>query len=124
MLIFQSQDTKHALGSSEPHSPDDQSTVDSVGKFYSPLIFQINLHTLNSTDHDADGILTIDEDLNGDNIFSNDDTDGDSIPNYRDRDDDGDGILTKDEYDQDGDGEADDTDGDGVPDYLDNDNED
>ena len=91
---------------------------------YSPLIFQINLHTLNSTDHDADGILTIDEDLNGDNIFSNDDTDGDSIPNYRDRDDDGDGILTKDEYDVDGDGEADDTDGDGVPDYLDNDEED
>lgn len=91
---------------------------------YSPLIFQINLHTLNSTDHDADGILTIDEDLNGDNIFSNDDTDADSIPNYRDRDDDGDGILTKDEYDVDGDGEADDTDGDGVPDYLDNDEED
>ena len=91
---------------------------------YSPLIFQINLHTLNSTDHDADGILTIDEDLNGDNIFSNDDTDADSIPNYRDRDDDGDGILTKDEYDEDGDGYADDTDGDGVPDYLDNDEED
>ena len=62
------------------------------------------------------------EDLNGDNIFSNDDTDADSIPNYRDRDDDGDGILTKDEYDEDGDGEADDTDGDGVPDYLDPDN--
>lgn len=89
---------------------------------YSPLIFQINLYTLNSTDHDADGILTIEEDLNGDNIFSNDDTDEDGIPNYRDMDDDGDGILTKDEYDADGDGLVDDSDGDGVPDYLDNDN--
>jgi FKBP-type peptidyl-prolyl cis-trans isomerase FkpA len=88
---------------------------------YSPLIFQINLHTLNTTDHDSDGINTIDEDLNGDHIFINDDTDSDNIPNYRDRDDDGDGILTKDEYDVDGDGVADDSDGDGIPDYLDND---
>ena len=88
---------------------------------YSPLIFQINLHTLNTTDHDSDGINTIDEDLDGDHIFINDDTDSDNIPNYRDRDDDGDGILTKDEYDVDGDGVADDSDGDGIPDYLDND---
>jgi hypothetical protein len=88
---------------------------------YSPLIFQINLHTLNTTDHDSDGINTIDEDLDGDHIFINDDTDSDNIPNYRDRDDDGDGILTKDEYDVDGDGVPDDSDGDGIPDYLDND---
>jgi hypothetical protein len=88
---------------------------------YSPLIFQINLHTLNITDHDSDGINTIDEDLDGDHIFINDDTDSDNIPNYRDRDDDGDGILTKDEYDVDGDGVPDDSDGDGIPDYLDND---
>jgi len=89
---------------------------------YSPLIFQINLHTLNTTDHDSDGINTIDEDLNGDNIFINDDTDSDGIPNYRDSDDDGDGILTKDEYDANDDGVIDDSDADGIPDYLDNDN--
>lgn len=90
---------------------------------YSPLIFQINLTTYNSTDHDHDGINSIDEDLNGDHIFSNDDTDEDNLPNYRDADDDGDGVLTIDEYDADGDGVVDDTDGDGIPDYLDNDNE-
>ena len=89
---------------------------------YSPLIFQINLHTLNTTDHDSDGINTIDEDLNGDNIFINDDTDSDGIPNYRDSDDDGDGILTKDEYDANDDGVIDDSDADGIPDHLDNDN--
>ena len=88
---------------------------------YSPLIFQINMHTLNTSDHDSDGINSIDEDLNGDHIFSNDDTDSDNIPNYLDMDDDGDGVLTKDEFDVDGDGVADDTDGDGIPDYLDND---
>lgn len=90
---------------------------------YSPLIFQINLTTYNSTDHDHDGINSIDEDLNGDHIFSNDDTDEDNLPNYRDADDDGDGVLTIDEYDADGDGVVDDSDGDGIPDYLDNDNE-
>jgi hypothetical protein len=89
---------------------------------YSPLIFQINLTTYNSTDHDHDGINSIDEDLNGDHVFSNDDTDEDNLPNYRDADDDGDGVLTIDEYDADGDGVVDDTDGDGIPDYLDNDN--
>tara|TARA_Y100000385_G_scaffold207790_1_gene215456 strand:+ start:214 stop:1116 length:903 start_codon:yes stop_codon:yes gene_type:complete len=88
---------------------------------YSPLIFQVNMHTLNISDHDADGINSIDEDLNGDHVFTNDDTDSDNIPNYRDRDDDGDGILTSDEYDIDGDGIPDDSDGDGIPDYLDND---
>jgi hypothetical protein len=90
---------------------------------YFPLIFQINLTTYNSTDHDHDGINSIDEDLNGDHVFSNDDTDEDNLPNYRDADDDGDGVLTIDEYDADSDGVVDDTDGDGIPDYLDNDNE-
>ena len=90
---------------------------------YSPLIFQINLNTFNTTDHDYDGINSIDEDLNGDHIFANDDTDEDNIPNYRDSDDDGDGVLTKDEYDENDDGIVDDSDGDGIPDYLDNDNE-
>ena len=84
-------------------------TVSSIPR-YSPLIFQINLKTLNKTDHDSDGVDTIDEDLNKDNIFGNDDTDSDGIPNYYDTDDDGDGILTKYELDSDNDGNVDDTD--------------
>ena len=88
---------------------------------YSPLIFQVNLLTLNRTDHDNDSVPTILEDLDGDHNFDNDDTDGDGFPNYLDADDDGDDVLTKDEYDVNGDGVADDTDGDGTPDYLDND---
>ena len=87
---------------------------------YSPLIFQVQMMTLNRTDHDNDTVLTILEDLDGDSNFDNDDTDSDTIPDYQDPDDDNDGILTKDEYDVDGDGVADDTDGDGIPDYLDN----
>ena len=86
---------------------------------YSPLIFQVNMMTLNRTDHDNDSVLTIDEDLDGDHNFNNDDTDSDNIPNYLDNDDDGDGILTINEYDKNGDGIADDSDGDGIPDYLD-----
>ena len=87
---------------------------------YSPLIFQVEMITLNRTDHDNDTVLTILEDLDGDSNFDNDDTDSDTIPNYQDPDDDNDGVLTKDEYDVNGDGVADDTDGDGIPDYLDN----
>ncbi len=71
-------------------------------------------------DDDGDGVLTTDEDINGDGDPTNDDTDGDGIPNYLDTDDDGDGIETIDE-DANGDGDPtnDDTDGDGIPDYLD-----
>ena len=99
-----------------------QNSTNSISA-YSPLIFQINLNTFNTTDHDYDGVNSIDEDLNGDHVFVNDDTDEDNIPNYRDSDDDGDGVLTIDEYDANDDGIIDDTDGDGIPDYLDNDNE-
>lgn len=88
---------------------------------YSPLIFQVNLHTLNVTDHDLDTINSIEEDLNRDNDLFNDDTDEDGIPNFQDIDDDNDGILTKDEYDQNGDNVPDDSDNDGIPDYLDSD---
>lgn len=89
----------------------------------SPLVFQIELHDVNFSDHDHDGILTFNEDLDNDEDVKNDDTDGDLIPNYLDSDDDGDGILTKDE-DTNGDGnlENDDTDNDGIPNYLDKDN--
>lgn len=86
---------------------------------YSPLIFTVSLHLVNQSDHDSDGILSIDEDVDNDNNPLNDDTDNDGIPNLYDTDDDGDGILTSDEYDQNQDGIVDDSDNDGIPDYLD-----
>ena len=89
---------------------------------YSPLVFSVALHKVNQADHDNDGILSINEDPDGDGNPFNDDTDEDRIPNYRDSDDDGDGTLTKKEYDRDGDGVPDDYDNDGIPDYLDQDN--
>ena len=88
---------------------------------YSPLVFTVALHKVNPADHDNDGILSVDEDPDGDGNPFNDDTDQDRIPDYRDSDDDGDGTLTKNEYDQDGDGIADDFDNDGIPNYLDQD---
>ncbi len=85
------------------------------------------------TDDDGDGISTIDEDLNGDGDPSNDDSDGDGVPDYLepnngdtdldgtydylDPDDDGDGAPTADE----GTGDAD---NDGLPNYLDPDDDD
>ena len=73
-------------------------------------------------DDDGDGILSINEDPNGDGDPTNDDTDNDGIANYLDNDDDGDGILTQDEsVDEDTNPDNDDTDEDGIPNYLDSD---
>ncbi|RXP45597.1 peptidylprolyl isomerase [Lutibacter sp. HS1-25] len=85
-----------------------------------PLIFKITLQDVNVVDDDDDTVLSIYEDLNGNSNLTDDDTDGDEIPNYLDNDDDGDGVLTIDE-DANGDGNPrnDDTDGDGIADYLD-----
>ncbi|WP_395059952.1 FKBP-type peptidyl-prolyl cis-trans isomerase, partial [Flavobacterium sp.] len=62
---------------------------------YSPLIFSFKLKDVNFVDHDADRIDSRYEDANGDGDPTNDDSDGDGIPNYFDIDDDGDGIPTK-----------------------------
>lgn len=88
---------------------------------YSPLVFAVDLYTFAVSDHDGDSVPTIEEDLNNNHYFAEeeDDTDGDGVPNYLDTDDDGDGVLTKDEYDVNLDGIPDDTDGDGIPDFLD-----
>ena len=86
----------------------------------SPLILKWQYH--NITDHDADGILSINEDPDGDGNPYNDDTDGNGITNMFDPDDDGDGVLTSLEYDVDEDGQPDDDDNDGIPNYLDPDN--
>mgnify|MGYP001428858378 CR=1 FL=1 len=55
-------------------------------------------------DRDGDTVCDLDEDLDGDGNFGNDDTDGDGRPNAEDNDDDGDGFLTRDE-DVNGDGD-------------------
>lgn len=86
---------------------------------YSPLIFDVSVYTTNPADHDADGILSINEDVDGDGNPYNDDTDDDGIANMYDTDDDGDGVLTVNEYDEDNDGVPDDADNDGIPSYLD-----
>jgi len=89
-----------------------------VDKIILPVLFGIlllglfSIPSVYAADSDSDGIDDLDEDLNGDGIFTNDDTDGDGIPNYLDNDDDGDGYLTIIE------GTVD-TDGDKTPDYLD-----
>ncbi len=64
---------------------------------YSPLVFVVRLNKVRKRDHDRDGILTINENLNNDNDFYNDDSDGDNVPNFLDIDDDDDNFLTKNE---------------------------
>ena len=68
---------------------------------YSNLVFQIKLKGLRYNDHDRDKILSKDEYYNptGDTDigFFNQDSDGDSIPDFLDTDDDADGILTRNE---------------------------
>jgi len=61
---------------------------------YAPLMFSFKFYKMERSDTDGDGILSIHEDLNGNGIFTDDDTDGDGIPNYLDADDDGDGTST------------------------------
>lgn len=46
-------------------------------------------------DDDGDGIETVDEDLDGDGDPTNDDSDGDSIPDYLDDDDDNDNVPSE-----------------------------
>lgn len=79
------------------------------------------------TEDDNDGVPAFLEDRNNNGNLEDDDTDGDTIPDYIDADDDGDNILTRDEApDPNGDedlSDAQDTDGDSIPDYLDNDDD-
>ncbi|MFN8274637.1 MAG: FKBP-type peptidylprolyl isomerase [Flavobacteriaceae bacterium] len=62
---------------------------------YSPLIFNFKLYAVTRMDQDADGVLSMYEDINGNGIFTDDDTDGDGIYDYLDPDDDQDGYFTK-----------------------------
>nr|WP_298931054.1 FKBP-type peptidyl-prolyl cis-trans isomerase [uncultured Allomuricauda sp.] len=85
------------------------SRINGIIPQYSPLMFTIDLFTLNRTDHDGDGIPSIDEDVNGNGFLYDDNTDGDDEPinvsfaNFQDADDDGDGVSTRNEIsDEDG----------------------
>lgn len=75
---------------------------------YCPLIFNVKFYNYKRLDHDFDGVLDYQEDINGDHYardFQNttlypnapsnpDDTDKDGIPDFLDTDDDGDGYTT------------------------------
>ncbi|PWK18024.1 FKBP-type peptidyl-prolyl cis-trans isomerase [Xanthomarina spongicola] len=67
---------------------------------YSNLIFTYSSQKRTLLDHDNDTVFSYLEDLNGNEDYFDDDTDGDSLANFVDVDDDGDGTLTKDEVEQ------------------------
>ncbi|MGB0777200.1 MAG: FKBP-type peptidyl-prolyl cis-trans isomerase [Flavobacteriaceae bacterium] len=52
----------------------------------SNLIFEVELKMVYYRDHDLDGTLSKDEDVNGNRDLTDDDTDGDGVPDYLDRD--------------------------------------
>lgn len=89
---------------------------------YTNLFFKFELYSAEVNDHDNDLVPSHLEDLNFDENITNDDTDGDQIPNFLDSDDDGDGVSTRfEDLDNDGDPTNDDSDMDGIPNYLDED---
>ena len=98
-----------------------QSTDVVNGDFTAPITdLGTTMSCVDLSDTDNDGVLDINEDLNGNNNLDDDDTDGDDIPDYQDEDDDNDGVNTVNEdYDNDGNPMNEDSDGDGIPDYLD-----
>jgi FKBP-type peptidyl-prolyl cis-trans isomerase len=79
------------------------------------IFFYVDLYDLvQDTDHDNDGVASINEDPDNNGDPRDDDTDLDGVPNYFDADDDGDGVFSIDE----------DANGDGNPanDFSDSDN--
>ncbi len=94
---------------------------------YSPIVFKIDLFTVNQADHDNDGIPSYLEDVDGNGRLNNDNTDEEDeakvftfVPNYLDADDDGDNTPTSEEIDiVNGEVVFRDTDNDGIPDHLD-----
>lgn len=97
-----------------------------VGRFPAPYADYeaVACLTASIADDDQDGVVNAGEDLNQDRDLTNDDTDGDGIPNYADPDDDGDSLLTKvEDVNLDRNIINDDTDGDKRPNHLDADDD-
>ncbi len=67
---------------------------------YAQLIFTFHLYQSRQGDQDNDGIPSIFEDLNGNQLEEDDDTDSDGLPNFFDADDDNDGRPTSGEVEQ------------------------
>ncbi|TYA52504.1 FKBP-type peptidyl-prolyl cis-trans isomerase [Formosa maritima] len=67
---------------------------------YSNLIFTYNSEKRILLDHDNDFVFSYLEDLNENEDYFDDDTDGDGLANFVDIDDDGDGTFTRDEIEQ------------------------
>lgn len=98
-----------------------------VGLF-SNIVFTFSVFERRVTDHDGDGIISIMEDIDGNNFLADDidNTDGDILPNFVDQDDDGDGVRTRLEILLDDEGNLIgfiDTDGDGINNNLDDDDD-
>tara|TARA_R110002012_G_scaffold89061_1_gene218852 strand:- start:82747 stop:83820 length:1074 start_codon:yes stop_codon:yes gene_type:complete len=99
-----------------------------TGDLYSSLIFTFSVFNVRVTDHDGDGIKSLDEDLDGNGFLFDDadNPDNDSAAAFQDPNDDNDGVLTKLEIIRDEDGNLVsfiDTDGDGINDHLDTDDD-
>ena len=65
-----------------------------TGSSYDNLIFKFELLQVEVIDHDNDGLPSYVEDLDGNLIVEDDDTDENTFANFIDIDDDGDGVLT------------------------------
>ncbi len=91
--------------------------------------FDISIADNSAVDTDLDDVSNALEDLNNNGDLTDDDTDGDTIPNYLDTDDDGDTVPTAVEIVGSGAGPSTnsytyiDTDGNNVENYLDNDDD-
>lgn len=64
---------------------------------YNQLIFTFKLYQAEVGDQDSDTVYSLLEDVNGNGLEEDDDTDSDGFPNFLDPDDDNDGTLTVDE---------------------------
>lgn len=65
-----------------------------TGSSYDNLIFKFELLQVQTVDHDNDGIPSYVEDLNGNLLVEDDDTNDSGFANFIDIDDDGDEVLT------------------------------
>ena len=88
---------------------------------YQPLIVDFQLYKSVLADHDQDLIPSYLEDVDGNGLVRDEDTDRNGTPNYLDVDDDGDGTPTFDEVfiDDNGELQIPDSNNNGTPDYLD-----